>query len=307
MAGLPRFEGDVSTDVLAAGDFDTDPLELRPRRGGRARRWHYAAAAGPDAAVGAAIVQLGPLATAFAWVWDGDEVWTWERKSVRDDRIEVGRPGQPSRFGRRHANLTIEPRGDLVLDIDDVHVSIRCQTATAAVCVTRTPGGGWNSTRKLAGNAAQGSISIGGRDVQVVGGGWSDWTSGRQDRDTTWRWAAGTGMAEGRRVGFNASTGMNGETVGEDVVWWDGQPHALRVDRLEPLGDASGAWVVGGDDWELRFSAAGVRAADESLGLIVSRYVQPIGRYAGTLPGPDGRPVTIDWLTGVTEDHEARW
>lgn len=56
----------------------------------------------------------------------------------------------------------------------------------------------------------------------------------------------------------------------------------------------------------LDVSPVGVRQADENLVLVRSRYVQPIGRFHGTLPGPDGEAVAVS-LVGVTEDHEAVW
>lgn len=84
-------------------------------------------------------------------------------------------------------------------------------------------------------------------------------------------------------------------------------PHALTVTVLSPTGDdPRGRWQVSGPDWELRLEPAGARSAVENLLVVRSRYVQPIGRFAGTLPDPSGQPVEVR-LVGVTEDHAARW
>jgi len=60
--------------------------------------------------------------------------------------------------------------------------------------------------------------------------------------------------------------------------------------------------VDGGD---LRFSAEMVRRRDDRVlgGLISSEYVQPLGTFAGTLPG------RLELATGfgVLERHRARW
>ena len=48
------------------------------------------------------------------------------------------------------------------------------------------------------------------------------------------------------------------------------------------------------------------RAADDRVGPFVSRYVQPLGVFEGTLPTPEGGTAPVRFR-GVTEDHEARW
>jgi hypothetical protein len=99
---------------------------------------------------------------------------------------------------------------------------------------------------------------------------------------------------------------MNAAATGEDVVWWDGVPYPLLVERFEPVERREGDWVASGPGWALRFAVAAVRSADERLVLLRSRYVQPIGRFEGTLPAPAGATAAVR-LSGVTEDHQARW
>ncbi|MFP5308554.1 MAG: DUF2804 family protein [Actinomycetes bacterium] len=299
---------------LVAGRDAADPVALGPRRG-RVRRWCYAAAGDPDGVlVGAAVVSLGLVGTAFAFVHADGRTTTWERR-LPGRVVAVGRtPAAGARAVWRGSTVAIDGDGGLHLDLDTEAGRVRATVevpvpGTPATLTTATAAGGWNRTEKAAGHPARGVVEVDGVRRDLDGGGWRDWTAGRQDRHTVWRWAAGAGTsADGRRVGLNVSTGMNALADGEDVVWWDGVPHALDVTGLAPAvaTDPAGAWVVGGPGWELVLEPWGVRAADEDLRVVRSRYVQPLGVLRGTLPGPDGQPVGVR-LTGVTEDHEATW
>lgn len=295
-------------DGLWAGALLNDPRAGRP--GGRVRRWAYTGAGSADAAVGAAIVDLGFVSTAFAWALVDDRLLTWEAKALPRAARIGDHAGVASTFAHRGATVTISEHGDLDVDVpvEGGRLTARVDVTpdTSAVCITPTPRGGWNATQKVAGERARVHLRVPGTQVTTTGGAWRDWTLGAQDRHTSWRWAAGAGASvEGRRVGINASTGMNG-IIGEDVVWWDGVPHRLEVDTIAPVDALQGDWVVAGPGWRLDVEVGGVRAADENLLLVRSRYVQPVGTMEGTLPGPDGEPVEVT-LVGVTEDHDARW
>lgn len=299
-----------------AGTASFDPLAVGPRRG-RARRWRYVAAGGSDASVGAAVVDLGVLTVAFAWAQLGTRTWTWEHRAPLGRGVGLDRSldgGALLRAGRDQLRLGRDGSLQVAVGTPQGRLTawVRTMTdVTPAVVVTPTPSGGWNATQKAAGTVTDGWVRLGGAEQVPLGAGaagWRDATVGRQDRRTTWRWAAGGGVAEdGRSVGLNLSTGMN-QAVGEDVVWWDGVPYALPVTQLAPVDDAdpAGGWSAVGPGWQLRFTAAGVRRKHERLGPVTSAYVQPIGGFTGTLPDPLGRVVPVR-LTGVTEDHLAVW
>jgi hypothetical protein len=302
------------------GSLDLDPLTVGHHRSGRNRRWLYAAAGDADASVGAAVVVLGPLAVVFAWAQLDGRTATWEQRVPLRRRTWVGRTptggagalladGQVVLGGDGSLDLDV-PAGDG--DDDRLRATVTVvRDVDPMVLFTETPTGGWNATQKAAGTSVRGTVRVGQRTHELGpdAGGWRDWTSGRQDRTTVWRWAAGAGTgAGGQRVGINLSSGMNALAHGEDVVWWDGVPAALNAHTLRPVSesDPAGAWELAGPGWQLSFRPQGVRAKHERLPLVTSRYVQPIGRFEGTLPGPDGRAVEVS-LTGVTEDHLAIW
>lgn len=301
---------------LTRGALGADPLAVGPRTG-RARRWSYAAGADGDAAIGAAIVDLGFAATAFVWLLQGTRCSTWERRFPGGRGVRVGdRPelGATAAVGARRAaaSVRITGRGGLHVDVPAPEGRIRANleggAGVPAALITRTPAGGWNGTQRRAGYPFEGTVRVsGGPEQPLSGGGWSDWTAGRQDRRTSWRWAAGAGRAaDGRRVGLNVGSGMNGAGPGENLVWWDGEPFGLGAVDLVPTAGARGPWTLRGPGWSLDFEPVAVRAATERLLVVSSDYTQPIGAFRGRLPDPSGALVEVQ-LRGVTEEHTARW
>jgi hypothetical protein len=284
---------------------------------GRTRRWWYAAAASADASLslGVAVVDLGLGGTAFAWMCETGSVREFSRR-LFGSRVEVGAdPTQGAHARGRALDVRFDGAGGVDVAIDDfggasVKFAWTARQVSSAVCATATAHGGTNLTQKAAGHQVSGWLNVAGDHQEIDGFGWYDWTAGRQDRHTVWRWAAGAGRSrDGRRVGLNVSTGMNAHGDGENVAWIDGEPVALNVVDLGPLRamDLHGPWRVQGDTWQLDFEPLGVRAARENLLVVRSNYVQPIGIFQGSLPGPEGTTVDIDTLAGVTEDHEAWW
>jgi hypothetical protein len=322
MAGGPGAPVPLATSIdglrrgLYAGEVTADPVPHAPRRK-RVRRWSYVAAGDTETVVGAAVVDLGAVGVVFAFATVGGRTTTWEVKRPLGRGVRVGPvPALGASAATGSATVTVGGDGGLHLDVPTHAGRLRAEVRATdevvpAVLATRTPSGGWNVTRKVAGTPVTGEVQLGDRPAAALGagaGGWSDWTAGRQDRRTTWRWGAGAGVTEaGRRVGLNVSTGMNGAEAGEDVVWWDGLPHALPVRTLAPVtDDAAGEWRVRGPGTDLRLAPAGVRRADERLVVITSSYVQPYGRWTGTLTDPAGAAATVR-MAGVAEDHLAVW
>ncbi|MFW5933912.1 MAG: DUF2804 domain-containing protein [Actinomycetota bacterium] len=297
------------------GPLVDDPLLLGPR-GGRARRWAYVAAGDEQAVLGAAMARLGPLVVAFAFASIEGRIISWDGRARASGAVRVGRvPAAGARWQTRGCRLHLDGRGGLELDLPTeagrlvARIVVR-REVVPVVLTTPTPGGGWNATEKAAGSQAGLTVALGDEPARVRDDacGWRDWTSGRQDRRTDWRWVAGAGWSHhGVRVGLNASRGMNATGVGEDVVWLDGRPHALQVDRLGPVGsDGSGPWRLAGPGSTLDLTPSGVRARRERLGPLLSDYTQPIGSWAGTLTPVGGGPVRVA-LAGVAEDHRAAW
>lgn len=293
-----RWRGSLDDEVLAA-----------QRRRGRQRQWVYVAVADAEVVVGAAVVDAGlfGLGTAFAFCMTQDQQWTWEPGLVRG--VDVDGVAGEALLERDGARLELTP-ARLAFDVplgERCRVTMDLARGGPTSLVTPTPAGGWNATTKTAGHLAAGTVELDGTARDVEGVAWSDATRGRQDRHTTWRWAAGAGRSDdGRRVGLQASTGMNAVGPGEDLAWWDDEPAPLDVVELAPEGHPDGPWRVAGEGWSIALAPWGLRAATEGFGPLRSRYHQPVGTWTGTLPDPSGTPRQVT-LRGVAEDHEARW
>lgn len=259
---------------------------------------------------GAAVIHLGYVGAAFAWVLTPEGLLTWEDRRAFGRGVTVGAvPGNGSSWRSADAHVEVHGDGAFALSMTAQGQPVRFRAAvdragSPATLVTDTAGGGWNVTEKAAGYELEASLRIDDHDLALSGLGWRDWTTGRQDRRTSWMWAAAAGTVAGRRLGFNVSTGMNAAGPGEDVLWWDGHPQPLEVEEFT-RGESS--WRLRGRGWSLEFVPDAERAAEERLGPVSSRYVQPIGRFSGSLPGPAGEPVAVQDVLGVTEEHVARW
>jgi Protein of unknown function (DUF2804) len=290
---------------------------LAPARGAiwtrlHKKRWHYAGAVSEQAFCAMAVVDLGWVSSAFVYVF--------ERRTRRllCDLSFLGAPfiaahvaespheGASSSFAFGGGIVRIQRAGrewriaararDLELD-----ASFAAEPAPPSLCaIAPIDGGVANCTHKAVGLPVVGTARVGRTTLSLDGGyGALDQTNGLLARDTSWRWASATS----RDVGLNLSDGFMGTS--ENVVWSDGALHPVGRARFEfDADDPERPWNIRTDDGavDLVFTPEGHRRQDKHLGVAISRYVQPFGRFSGTLVG---KPVTD--LPGVTEDHVARW
>ncbi|RZI82219.1 MAG: DUF2804 family protein, partial [Rubrivivax sp.] len=168
------------------------------------------------------------------------------------------------------------------------------------------PGGVAHATQKSPALAVQGHACVGSRRIDLSGAiGCVDSSSGLLAHRTDWRWAT----AHSPQVGFNLQAGYFG--AHENALWLDGQLSPLGAARFtfdpeRPLAP----WRVSTDDGllDLLFTPEGARQDRRDLGLVASRYVQPVGTFSGLVRAwPGAPPRRVDALLGVTEDHASRW
>jgi len=305
---------------------DWSTLGGRYRRGAlwqrlHAKRWQYASIAGERLVIGVAIVDIGWASSCFAYLFDR------ETRTLRADRSATGIPGVTTRVARGAAegaeshflSLGLESRIERPLGSPWWFVRVRGTGgfrvdarldpeggAPTFSAIAAIDGGVANCTQKTMSLAVSGSARIAGEAYDLGGCTASlDYTNGLLARDTRWRWAS----AASPRVGLNLVEGFNGPV--ENVVWLDGElvhvgPSRFDFDRARPLEP----WHITTADGcvDLRFTPEGLRSENKNLGVAVSRYVQPVGTFSGTVRAhPDADPRVIDRVPGVTEDHEARW
>lgn len=282
------------------------------------KRWHYVGLGDARLFIGVAIVDVGWACTAFAYLFDR------RRRHLLADWRQDGLPGlqagvsdEPlagahSWFRGPGARLALSHRdGGLDLAVATARLRIKARLDLAAMAapllaIGPIDGGIVHATQKTSALAVQGWAEAEGQRF-ALDDAWAavDASNGLLARDTAWRWAS----AHRPEVGFNLQQGYFGGQ--ENVLWLDGCPTPLSAARFDfdparPLDP----WRVRTDDGmlDLVFTPEGARAANKNLGFAASRYVQPVGRFAGMVSaGAGARPREIRDLLGVTEDHRSRW
>jgi hypothetical protein len=307
--------------------------ELRRRLGGglrgmlREKRWFSAGVVHPRFFLGMAVIRVGPLSSAFAYVFDRETRGLFAHNLIGAPvqcRLDADPLGGRAGFRALRGRLGFGPRlagGDrevtaaLLFPGSSLEVRLTFLDGDpprpALHMLHPMPGGAFAYTRKLAGIPVRGSVRWPGRIVRLEPGeayAMLDWTLGYHARETFWNWAAGTGRTEdGRLIGFNFSGGVYGDSGEENAVWIDGRPRSVgpvrfEYDAREPLQP----WRVRGGGVELAFSPEGLRRADQNYLLVASKFVQPFGCFSGRIE-LEGDTVLLEGVGGVVEEHFARW
>ncbi len=140
-----------------------------------------------------------------------------------------------------------------------------------------------------------------------------DWGRGVWTYDNTWYWGSASGLAGGRRFGFNIGYGF-GDTsaASENMLFVDGTAHKLdRVEfHLPPGRPDSAPWRFSSNDgrFEMTFEPLVDRADKVSLlGLFMTDQHQVFGRYSGVVTLDDGSILEITDLVGFAEKVHNRW
>ncbi|WP_338844801.1 DUF2804 domain-containing protein [Massilia sp. W12] len=322
--GMPRF-GRFAGD-LARLDWRGVHTSLLPGpllRPLRHKRWRYLALCTDEVFCGIALVHLGWVSSAFAYVFEWDsarEIFAISREGLPLAARLSGAPfagadclfsagGTQIRFAHQAGSQryrlqvnTAQLQIDAELDATDAAPALLAVGTVQHGANTRRA----HATQKSAAWAMRGELRLGARKIVLDGGVASlDYSCGSLARETSWRWAS----AHARGIGFNLQQGYFGAQ--ENALWLDG--------ALYPLGPAhfvfdpaqpGAPWRISTEDGllELEFIPAGVRAQNKNLGLAASRYFQPVGHFNGWVkPWPGAPAVAVRQLPGVTEDHFSRW
>ncbi|MFG6464757.1 DUF2804 domain-containing protein [Roseateles sp. DXS20W] len=300
-----------------------DWAPLRPRPGWLWRRlhhkrWHYVGLGNEAVFIGVAIVDVGWAASAFAYLFDR------QTRTLRANWSQDGLPGLQASNGDAPlagadawfrgpgARLSLrEAGGRLQLQVATRALRVDAELDLAAMAppllaVGPIAGGLAHATQKTSALPVRGRAEASGQRF-ALDGAWAavDASSGLLARDTAWRWAS----AHGPEWGFNLQQGYFGEH--ENVLWLDGQPIELGAAHFGfDAGRPLEPWRVRTEcgRLDLSFTPEGVRAADKNFGFAVSRYVQPVGTFAGTVrANAHAAPRNVKDLLGVTEDHRSLW
>jgi hypothetical protein len=253
------------------------PQPMPPRLGLRPlKAWRYIGVFGPELMLCAAIVRIGPARQSFWAVWD-------RRRGALYERTRRGRGGVALPPGR--------------LLVSDEKAMIDLTVAESAGVETVCPSGaGYAWTRKQGGVEVTGTVTLQDERRELTAHAVIDDTAAYYQRHTVWRWSAGVGRTlDGAPAAWNLVDGVNDpDRNSERTVWIGHEPR-----EVPPQPFAADLSSVGG----LRFACEATRERRENLVLVRSRYRQPFGTFAGTLP--DGTPLREGY--GVMEEHDVTW
>src|SRR5579863_3589131 len=240
----------TSPSIAPAGPIP--PASMPLLRGTRPlKRWRYVGVFCEELMACAATVRVGPAHQAF-WA-----VVTREDLRLRERTHTLARRGTvrlaPGRM-RVHD-------GGVALDL-----ALREEVGVEALC---PHGGGYVWTRKQAGIAASGTVSLDGGSPRAIEAlAVVDDTAGYHARATEWHWAAGVGVdPDGTPLAFNLVEGVNDPPCGsERAVWVAGEPH-----EAAPVRFAADLSRIESDDGAvLHFAAEAQRSRRENLLLVRS-------------------------------------
>lgn len=251
------------------------------RDGRPLKAWRYVGLYAEELMLCAGRVRIGGLPQAFWAVWDPQAGVLHERTTWSPRQVAL-------------------PDGVVRVRARGVAVDLRLEPAGEVVDVVSPHGGSYIWTRKTPVRAT-GTVRAGGRTRAVGGLALIDDSAGYHARATDWEWSAGVGtLADGRGVAWNLVTGVHDAAqASERTVWVDGRAHEVGPVAFEPALDGV-RFAEGG---ALAFTAEAVRERHDAVGPLRSDYVQPFGRFTGTLPGAG--PLVSGF--GVMERHAARW
>ena len=335
--GAPRFgtyAGELASATLSelSGHWQLD----RPTRLLRHKKWHYQLVATPEVLAAYAVVDVGYASNAFLVAVDlstgrplVDEGFVGPPRSRLVHVTDAPASGLEARFrlpglelatarpapGHRY-HLQARARGVPLLR-PGVQLDAELLATGAAPALTVispvADEGLVNVTQKRGGLVAMGRLRVGDRTFVLDGGvGGVDYTQGYLARRTAWRWAMGAGRLEdGAPVGFNLVEGFNDarEDCNENAAWVDGALYPLaRAHFRWNDCDLLDRWTVETEDGalKLQFRPLWVHREERNLGLVKSRFAQPVGLFDGTLT-VGGRTHSLRNIGGVTEDQDTLW
>ncbi|MCP3942864.1 MAG: DUF2804 domain-containing protein [Desulfobacteraceae bacterium] len=297
----------------------------------REKRWCYTGITHPDIIFGAAVIHLGYITSAFCFGFDRKTGQMLEHTIVRpplgqvcfDRHPENGicRFKSPGKFleissgpgwnikklktnfnfsGQNiQADIDIMP---LASGIDPMHFFMPMGANTHAF------------TTKIAGLEACGQIQLNGTIYDLTPGNSHvlfDWTHGVYPRQTFWNWACGAGLSQnGSPLGFNFSAGVYENKILENVIWIDGYPEPTDKVKFtyDPVNPDK-PWEIKSRDKRINllFTPEGMRKADDNFGIVKSKFIQPCGRFSGSIESQTGNCLVLDEVGGVVEEHFAKW
>lgn len=311
--------------------LSTSPNRFTLRRL-KEKRWCYIGVFHPDIILGCAIVHLGYICSAFAFAFDRINARMIEHNFVLPPLGQVRYDRSPEkgicRFRNRsdHLYLSHQPdphqphqiRSRLGSGKNRLRAEIDLNQPAARLFpmhfLMPMNANARAFTTKAAGYHATGFIEINNDRIELdpdTSFAVLDWTNGFYPRKTFWNWACGAGRTEKNdMIGFNFSRGVYRYGRLENVIWMNGRPFqtgpvVFEYNSRSPMVP----WKIHDPNgtFSMIFRPEGIRSADENFGLVQSRFIQPCGTYEGWIKTGSGEKTPFKNITGVAEEHFAKW
>lgn len=160
---------------------------------------------------------------------------------------------------------------------------------------------------------AVGVVQLGDERIEFDGFACLDYGRGIWPFSSTWNWASGSGVQQGRTVGLNfGGRWTDGTGMTENGFVIDGIATKISDDiHFEyDSNDFMRPWRIRtatSDRVDLEFVPFFERVAKTNALVIRSEVHQMIGYFRGRIKTPDGDTLLIDNLVGWAEEHQARW
>lgn len=269
-SGLDRPDVAVPPEHLAL----FRPWQLR-------KRWHYVSFWSRDVSFCLARASVGPLAQEYWGLWDRASEPFLERSH---------------RFTHR---LQLEPNRVRLSD-GDVKIDVTFESCTSFE-VYRPVGRAYIWSHKDYCRQAKGTVHNGATTRKVEGVIFVDINAGYHERHTHWRWAAGAGLDQHKRlIAFNVITGLfDTPANSERTIWIDDE--AQEVGPVTFSADLSTVSFAEGG--MLTFQPDALIEHHDNFLLVRSDYFHWFGIYTGTLSGG----IELREAYGVCERHDALW
>jgi hypothetical protein len=310
----------------------------------RLKQWHYASIATPKLFLGAVVFDAGYVGVGFAYVVDRAtgqaREWSKTVPLARGIHLAANSTDGSSRFhadgfgeiqfdndgatGRRRLRTALAAHaGRPALDVDYTMTENR-REVEPVIAVGEPEPGRWLYTHKAYALPAAGTITCGDwRETTTAGQALAglDWNRGYRLTETYWNWAAAAGRDRaGRTIGFTFTSHVpppgssyarpERDTANDSSMWLAGRVHDLADIRFDyDPKHILRPWKIRDRDGlvDLEFRPVGERIEDLDLRVIISRFHQPYGNFAGTLRTRGGERFAIADVFGVVEEHFARW
>ncbi|MFD2178325.1 DUF2804 domain-containing protein [Veronia pacifica] len=271
--------------------------------------------------IGAAIADIRYLASGFAYVYDHEDAkyrhFEWLKPKSVGYRTEPS-PYNSSAFIKSGVNkFEIDiAQGQWIVKLElpflqgIVKLEREQDSSPIALC-NRTGYNGWTYTQKHNALSVDGELTIDGSNIELSSALASyDFSAGYMRRDTSWCWASASGKTAGDTVGFNLANGVNETGLNENAFWINGERHLLGPVVFEfDRSELNSEWRIYSYDGRvnLKYRPKDYRKEKLNFWLLRSNFRQFVGSFAGYIIDTHGQQHVIDEITGLTEDHYARW